>query len=70
MERELALYIRMLELDLGFRTDEPPALTATSFTLEIAKHERWERSNCLSLMFMQSHIAKGIKGSIPECSKG
>jgi hypothetical protein len=68
-KENLLFTLGCLELDLGFRMDEPPALTATSFTLEIAKHERWERSNCLSLMFMQSHIAKGIKGSIPECSK-
>jgi hypothetical protein len=58
-----------LELDLALRMDEPPALKATSTTLEIAKHEIWERSNHLSLMYMQSHIAKGIRGSIPEFSK-
>ena len=38
-------------------------------TLEIAKHERWEQSNRLSLMFMKSHVIKGIQGSIPECIK-
>ncbi|XP_062153446.1 uncharacterized protein LOC133861673 [Alnus glutinosa] len=54
---------------MALRTDEPPALTDTSTALEMAKHERWERSNRLSLMFMQSHIAKGIRGSIPECPK-
>jgi hypothetical protein len=69
MERELALYIGCLELNLALRTDEPPTITATSTTLEIAKHERWERSNRLSLMYMQSHIAKGIRGSVPEYSK-
>jgi len=69
MERELALYIGCLELNLALRTDEPPTITATSTTLEIAKHERWERSNRLSLMYMQSHIAKGIRGFILECSK-
>jgi Asp/Glu/hydantoin racemase len=34
---------------------------------EIAKHERWDRSNRLSLMYIQSHIAKGIRGSIVAC---
>jgi hypothetical protein len=49
--------------------DEPPALTEESTPLEIAKHEWWERSNRLSLMFMKSHVSKGIRGSIPECTK-
>ncbi len=68
-KENLLFTLGCLELDMALRTDEPPALTATSTALEIAKHERWERSNRLSLMFMQSHIAKGIRGSIPECSK-
>lgn len=41
----------------------------SSTTLEIAKHEQWERSNRLSLIFMKSHVIKGIRGSIPECTK-
>jgi hypothetical protein len=49
--------------------DEPPVLTEESTPLEIAKHERWERSNRLILMFMKSHVSKGIRGSIPECIK-
>jgi len=68
-KENLLFTLGCLELNLALWTDEPPALTAISTTLEIAKHERWERSNRLSLMFMQSHFAKGIRGSIPECSK-
>ena len=58
-----------MELDLSLREDEPPALTESSTTLEISKHEQWERSNRLSLMFMKSHVIKGIRGSISECTK-
>ena len=58
-----------MELDLSLREEEQPALTESSTTLEIAKHERWERSNHLSLMFMKSHVIKGIRGSIPEFTK-
>ncbi|XP_059446417.1 uncharacterized protein LOC132177964 [Corylus avellana] len=58
-----------LELDLTLRVDEPPALTEESTLQEITKDERWEQSNRLSLMFMKSHVSKGIRGSIPECTK-
>ena len=54
---------------MSLHEDEPPALTESSTTLEISKHEWWERSNRLCLMFMKSHVSKGIRGSIPECTK-
>jgi hypothetical protein len=68
-KENLFFYLGCLELDLALREDEPPALTDTSTPLEVTKHERWERSNRLSLMFMKSHVTKGIRGSIPECKK-
>jgi hypothetical protein len=58
-----------MELDLVLHVDEPLTLTDISTPQEIAKHERWERSNRLSLMFMKYHVIKGIRGSIPECNK-
>jgi hypothetical protein len=51
-KENLLFTLGCLELDLAFRTNEPLAITATSTTLEIAKHERWEQSNRLSLMYM------------------
>jgi hypothetical protein len=68
-KENLLFYLGCLELDLALHEDEPPALTDTSTPLEATKHERWERSNRLSLMFMKSHVTKGIRGSIPECKK-
>jgi hypothetical protein len=53
-KENLLLTLGCLELDLALREDEPPALTEKSTPLEIAKHERWERSNRLSLMFMNN----------------
>jgi hypothetical protein len=44
--------------------DEPPTLMDISTPQEIAKQEWWERSNRLSLMFMKSHVIKGIRGFI------
>jgi hypothetical protein len=68
-KENLLFYLGCLELDLAFCVDEPPALTNTSTPLKVTKHERWERSNCLSLMFMKSHITKGIRDPIPKCNK-
>jgi hypothetical protein len=68
-KENLLLALGCLELDLALREDEPPALTEYNTPLEIAKHERWEQSNRLSLMFMKSHVSKVIRGSIPECTK-
>ncbi|GAV58101.1 UBN2_2 domain-containing protein, partial [Cephalotus follicularis] len=36
---------------------------------EKATYERWERSNRLSLMLIQSHVSKSIRGSILDCDK-
>jgi hypothetical protein len=62
-------YLGCLELDLTLHMDEPPALTDTSTPLEVTKHERWRRSNRLSLVFMKSHVTKDMRGSIHECNK-
>ena len=58
-----------MDLDLALRVDEPPIPTETSEQTEVATYERWERSNCLSLMLIKSHISKDIRGSIPDCDK-
>ncbi|KAK4400627.1 hypothetical protein Sango_1168800 [Sesamum angolense] len=58
-----------MDLDLAFRVDEPPIPTDSSTPTEKASYELWERSNRLSLMLIKKHISKGIRGSIPECTK-
>jgi hypothetical protein len=68
-KENLLFTLGCMELDLALRENEPHVLTDKSTPTEIAKHERWERSNRLSLMFMKSHVIKGIRGSIPECNK-
>jgi len=68
-KENLLLTLGCLELDLASRMDKPSVPPESSSPQEIAKHDPWERSNCFSLMYIQSHIAKGIKGSIPAWSK-
>ena len=52
------------DLDFCFRVDEPAVLTAESTHEEKAHYEKWERSNRLSLLLMQSLIPKNIRGSV------
>ncbi|RVW51338.1 hypothetical protein CK203_075501 [Vitis vinifera] len=58
-----------MDLDLALRVDEPMVPTKSSTQTQKASYERWERSNCLSLMFIKSSIGKSIRGSISECAK-
>ena len=39
-KENLLFTLGCMELDLSLREDEPPALTDSSMTLEIAKHEQ------------------------------
>ncbi|GAV67989.1 hypothetical protein CFOL_v3_11492, partial [Cephalotus follicularis] len=55
----------VLDLDLALSTDKPVALTDTSSTEQRSFHKAWERSNKLSLMFIQMTIANNIKSTIP-----
>ncbi|KAK4400091.1 Retrovirus-related Pol polyprotein from transposon TNT 1-94 [Sesamum angolense] len=66
---QVLLTLGCMDLDLAFRVDEPPIPTDSSTPTEKASYELWERSNRLSLMLIKKHISKGIRGSIPECTK-
>ena len=51
-----------MDLDLTIWT-EP---YATNTNKQRAYYEKWECSNCMSLMIMKHAISDTIKGSIPE----
>ncbi|XP_075091866.1 uncharacterized protein LOC142172014 [Nicotiana tabacum] len=50
-----------MDLDLDLLNDKPAAITDSSSADEKFFHNAWERSNRLSLMFMQMTIANNIK---------
>ncbi|XP_024043248.1 uncharacterized protein LOC112099945 [Citrus clementina] len=58
-----------MDIDLPLREDEPPIPMESSTQSEKDTYEKWERSNRLSLIFMQSHVSKSIRGFIPQCTK-
>ena len=55
-----------MEFDYAIRKDEPSAITTTSTPDAVRLYEQWERSNCLSIMFIKTHISTGIHGSIEK----
>ena len=42
--------------------------TEQNTQFEHTLHEKWERSNRLSMMLIKTHISQSIRGSIPECN--
>ncbi|KAK2996736.1 hypothetical protein RJ639_025314 [Escallonia herrerae] len=55
-----------MNLDYALRVDAPAALTAESSTKQKAAYEKWERSNCISLMIMKGSIMIAIRGAISD----
>ena len=55
-----------MDFDYAIRKDEPPAITTTSTLNALRLYEQWERSNCLSIMFIKTHISTCIRRSIEK----
>ncbi|KAL0461333.1 UNVERIFIED_CONTAM: hypothetical protein Slati_0020900 [Sesamum latifolium] len=66
---QVLLTLGCMDLDLVFPVDEAPIPTDSSTPTKKASYEQWERSNRLSLMLIKKHISKGIRDSIPKCTK-
>ena len=66
-ERErVLLHLGCIDFDYAIRKDEPPAITTTSTLDALRLYKQWERSNCLSIMFIKTHISTCIRGSIEK----
>lgn len=68
-KEKVLLSLGCMDLDLALRMDEPLIPTESSTPDESTSCEWWERSNHLCLMFIKSHVGKGIRSFIPECTK-
>ena len=55
-----------MDLDYAIRTEQPPTLTNDSITKQMTNFEKWEFSNCMSLMIMKHFIPDTIKGAMFE----
>ena len=50
-----------MDLDLALRIDRPPPLIMDSYAESKKKFERWDRSNCMSLMIIKCGILETFK---------
>ncbi|GAV74305.1 hypothetical protein CFOL_v3_17785, partial [Cephalotus follicularis] len=65
-KEQIGIVLGVMDLDHALRIDTPAAITAKSTTKQRAAHEKWEHSNCISLMIMKSSISVVIRGAIPD----
>jgi len=63
---QVQFHLGVLDLDTVFHIEKPAAITDASITEEKTHYKVWERSNKLSLMFMQMSIANNIKSTLPK----
>ncbi|CAA7404094.1 unnamed protein product [Spirodela intermedia] len=57
----LMFQLGLMDLDLWFRVSAPRSLIDKNNTDVKILHERWERSNILSLSFMLQHVPRDIR---------
>ena len=62
---QVNFHLGVLDLDLSL-LEEKPIITIDNTKEKKSKLKAWERSNKLSLMFMQITIANNIKTTIPQ----
>ncbi|KAK4261155.1 hypothetical protein QN277_004196 [Acacia crassicarpa] len=58
-----------MDIDYAIRKNEPPSITVTSTPDQVDLYEKWERSNCFSVMFIKTSISAGIRGSVEQHNK-
>ena len=54
-----------MDIDYAIRKYKPE-ITKSSNKEENVLHEQWERSNCLSVMFIKTSISASIRGSVKK----
>ena len=58
-----------MDIDCAIRKDEPDPITETSTEEAFCLYDKWERSNRLSVMFINTKISAGIRGSVKQIDK-
>ncbi|XP_022041895.1 uncharacterized protein LOC110944542 [Helianthus annuus] len=64
----LNLTLALMEFNCALTENAPPALTDKSTEAEKLLHQKWERANRLSLIFMKNSISPAIRGAIPDAT--
>nr|XP_028952408.1 uncharacterized protein LOC114822252 [Malus domestica] len=64
--REIKLLLTLNEFDIAIDNPQPPLLTDKSSKAEKAEHERWWRSNKLTLSILEASMTNHVKGGIKQ----
>ncbi|KAL4284856.1 hypothetical protein GQ457_16G014820 [Hibiscus cannabinus] len=64
-KENILLQLGCLDIDYAIRKSEP-SITDNSNQANLALHEKWERSNLLSIMFIKSKVPADVRGSIEQ----
>ncbi|XP_062104312.1 uncharacterized protein LOC133815491 [Humulus lupulus] len=65
-KRNLHIVLGCMDLDHALRDEQPAPLTKESTRDEKTDFERWDRSNCMSLMIMKHNIPEAFWGTESE----
>ncbi|GAV57329.1 UBN2_2 domain-containing protein [Cephalotus follicularis] len=65
-KEQIGFVLGVMDLDHALQTDTPATITAQNTIEQKAAYEKWERSNRMSLMIMNSSISITIRGAIPD----
>ena len=68
-KERILLHLRWMDIDYAIRKEEPNPITETSTIEAVYLHDKWEKSNRLSMMFIKTKISAGIRGSIEQINK-
>ncbi|GAV87558.1 hypothetical protein CFOL_v3_30984, partial [Cephalotus follicularis] len=64
-KEKIGVVLGVMDLDYALRMEKPAEITDQSSSEQKFAYEKWERSNCISLMIMRSSISLAIRGAIP-----
>ena len=55
-----------MDLDLALRTEQPPTPTASNIPEDKRNHEKWDRSNRMSIMIIRRGIPEVFRGTVSK----
>ena len=58
-----------MDINYAIKKDEPSGITETSTPDAVDLYEKWERSNCLSMMFVKTKLSASIRSSVDQHEK-
>ena len=64
LSEHIHFYLGVMDLDLALRVEKPADITILSTVEEKTHYKTWERSNRLSMMYMQMSIVNNIKTTL------